>query len=261
MSFEPTYKYYSKEELYKLCEFDDEECTAFRKRLVDAIFGSREIADKYREAFIAERIAPIVKEMRELPRHEIALMAISNSPYCDVEEILDAKSAHDDNYVEPKESDIADPEDYLGKARILYERQGDPSGAEEWRLYYLSEKRFTAFYDYCDPWEDPEEHDSAFCGSMEVENDEEYQKLLGYFLTACIPEKAIHGEDATQECFKAAVLSETRFDGRTTAAEALFKDMLDVKFMIYPRQGDGEGNDMLQALFDFARNAFAPVEE
>ena len=190
--------------------------------------------------------------MRELPRHEIALMAISNSPYCDVEEILDANSTHDVDYVEPKESDIADPDEYNGKARIIYDRRGDPSGAEEWWLYYLSEKRFTAFYDYFDPWEDPEEeHSTAFCGSMDVENDEEYRTLREHFLTACIPENATHGESDTEEPFRAAVLSETRFDGRATADEALFKEMQTVRFLQYPRQY------MLQDLFDFARKSFA----
>lgn len=257
MSFEPTYRYYTKEELYRLCEFDDEEGTVFRKQLVDAIFDSREIADKYREAFIQERIAPIIKEMRELPRHEIALMAISNSPYCDVEEILEANSHHDENYVEPAESDIADADDYLGKARIVYDHQGDPSGAEEWKLYYLSEKRFAAVYEYYDPWEVPEEKNGTnFCGSMDVENNEEYHKLRAYFLSHCIPEKAIHGDVAECDCFRAAVLSETQFDGRTEADASLRKDMMGAKFMLYPDKADGVDRNMLNALFDFAQKAF-----
>ena len=47
MSFEPTYRYYTKEGLYRLCEFDDEEGTVFRKQLVDAIFDSREITTAF----------------------------------------------------------------------------------------------------------------------------------------------------------------------------------------------------------------------
>ena len=264
MSFEPTYKYYTKEELYELCgKYGTEEDIAFRKRLVDAILSNREIADRYREDFIQERIAPIVEEIKKMPRHEVALMAISYIPYCDIEEILEEHSKHNENYVEPEESDIANPDDYLGKARIIFDYKGSHAEGDYWQLYYLSEKRFTAFYEYYDPHENPYNPNSPeFSGSINVENNEEYRELYEFFLSRCIPEKAVHGEVPNSNYFEAAVLSETRFDGRTKADKLLFRDLRNVETLDYRcKYGDGPEYEMMEKLFAFAKKAFAPPPE